>query len=80
MERGLKLKNGDFWVYCYICFCDELRDCSATVTAGFQIYTYSNCMSYLALYKTVPRDFEWSGYVGWVIQAVDEEVIIRIKY
>ena len=80
MEGGLKLKNGDFWVNCYICFCDELRDCSPTVTAGFQIYTYSNCMSYLALYKTVPRDFEWSGYVDWVIQAVDEEVIIRIKY
>ena len=36
-------------------------------------------MCYLALYKTVPRDFEWCGYVGWVIQAVNEEVKIRIK-
>ena len=70
----IEWKIGDFWGYPYICFCDELRDCSATVTAGSQFSSYSNCMSYLALYKTVPRDFEWSGYLGWVIQAVGEEV------
>ena len=79
VEVGYRIEKGWFWGYPYICICGELRDCSATVTAGFQIYTYSNCMCYLALYKTVPRDFEWCGYVGWVIQAVDEEVIIRIK-
>ena len=74
MKQGYWIENGDIWNYAYICFCGELRYCTVTVTTGSQLYSYSSCMSYLALYKTVPRDFEWNGYVAWARQAVNEMV------
>ena len=79
VEVGYRIEKGWFWGYPYICICDELRVWSPTVIAGFQFSSYPSGMFYLTLYKTIPRDFEWGGYVDWVIQACGWGGIIRIN-